>query len=1488
MATKLNKSLVGGLTVVGMLIMGVVGFMLIYKLPGADPQQFVDEAVKCEKRGDWKAAGENYMRAFSFDRRTRVGGNPEWLSKAASCLFELGDIGGVRELTKRARLLDSMHKPSAELLTKTEFELAKAYPMASQWSNVRDAAERLLKIDANSTLAQHSLGIAWLSLSDENSTFKAKGEEALRKTLQLDPTNTDAATTLADYLYGEQRATDADEVVSASLQRCVSAGDKEAQAKLQVWRGQRLLSQGKIDDANAAFKAAEDLKPNLPDSHYALATFYLVKGKDFFKQAEEELIKAKKVDSKFVPAYLRLASLYVSMGRREDEARILREGIENVPKGVGFRFIQSNQLRILMMKDLLKSALVRAAQGGAAATQKADRFAEAESWLKRAEEEVGPDPVLVKLMRAFLWREQGKLIEATREAEAAEKVIGRGRNIEVAVLLSECYSASNQVGAAVDKLREVIAIAPFNANAYVVLGRMLQRQGEYQQALRVIQPDGPPALRAAIDANPDAVQLAIECYAALKQTDKIDALRKKLATTTTGDRVRDAQIAMMSDRRDEAEAILRGVVKEEPKNISATALLVQMLYQKKDEAGAREVVDAALKTNPDNRSLRAMAISLDPAQDPKVRDQKFVEFLNEDPDPLMRELRKYFFFTERNDLVEAKKALDAAEKLNPDSPVVVDQQFRMAIRREDWAAAEKYCDVDSKLNTDGTRGRMMRGRLASAREDHVKAIEYFKEGLQAYPSNSVGWTFLAASYLSLGQRSEARETLERALRLNPTNGFANRFLGQMYLEDGDKKNARKYLEAAAKTLPDDPLVRGQLQIFKEEDDPQSGITAREEIRKAEPDNIQNLLTLARLYAKVKQPDKADECLKQLLAGKKDNIRLVAEVAVIYGKELQRPGDGETVLLDLLKQTQQKEQKSQVAQLLARYYQDMEQLDRAERYYLMAANLNPTALTAAGVAEFYSSTNRHRDGLDWFDKARALVKDDKSKLTGVRRRIIQLAILVRDRKRAEKEIDAYINDYPDDDQGRLLRGLFFLQSGDISEAEKAFQQQLERKPDNAMALWQLGQVHLLRNRWQLAIDELARAKAFNPTGFNYEHRIAYARALFGAARFEEGADELKSILKEDPDAQNVAAVLVEEYLRSQPPRLADAEGVVLGFIRRLPDDARWPALLGRIRTLAGDCDKAIEAYRQSVIVSKFATSPVLKLLDSYEACKRVDEVIDFVTKILPPARRTRLPAAEAALAQALARKGEVKAAQERFAAALNLARDDFDAYRIIAAKMLDSLGAEKSLESAKAQVDATGGSLESLKILMHLHFVSKQYAEAQQVGDRIVTNADRDDDMLFGLIGQAIILTSLERYGDAAKRYEDALKLDPGSAMALNNLAYLLTDKLGRAAEAVPYAERALEGAPGDANTLDTYGWALALANRLPDAEGALLRALDADPDNTPVQYHLGVVYQKQGNLADARTRFERAAKIAERTGDPGAQEYGALAQKALKDMAQSP
>lgn len=134
-----------------------------------------------------------------------------------------------------------------------------------------------------------------------------------------------------------------------------------------------------------------------------------------------------------------------------------------------------------------------------------------------------------------------------------------------------------------------------------------------------------------------------------------------------------------------------------------------------------------------------------------------------------------------------------------------------------------------------------------------------------------------------------------------------------------------------------------------------------------------------------------------------------------------------------------------------------------------------------------------------------------------------------------------------------------------------------------------------------------------------------------------------------------------------------------------------------------------------------------------------------------------------------------------------------------------------------------------------------------------------------ILGQ--VYEALNRYEDAYRLYDTALKVNPKNALILNNYAYSLSEHGTDLDKALRMAKLAIELDPQNSAYLDTMGW---VYYKLGDYNKAALfvkKALSvrtkSDGSASTLEEHLGDIYEKLGDSKKALEQWEKALK-----GDP--------------------
>lgn len=116
------------------------------------------------------------------------------------------------------------------------------------------------------------------------------------------------------------------------------------------------------------------------------------------------------------------------------------------------------------------------------------------------------------------------------------------------------------------------------------------------------------------------------------------------------------------------------------------------------------------------------------------------------------------------------------------------------------------------------------------------------------------------------------------------------------------------------------------------------------------------------------------------------------------------------------------------------------------------------------------------------------------------------------------------------------------------------------------------------------------------------------------------------------------------------------------------------------------------------------------------------------------------------------------------------------------------------------------------------------------------------------------------YARSVERFRKVVELQPTNAIALNDLAWTLADKLKAPAEALPFAERALKQSPLPP-VLDTVGWIYHLIGQTDRGIAYVERAAAGAPGSAEILLHAAVMHAALQFPVTARAELARVLKL---------------------------
>lgn len=178
------------------------------------------------------------------------------------------------------------------------------------------------------------------------------------------------------------------------------------------------------------------------------------------------------------------------------------------------------------------------------------------------------------------------------------------------------------------------------------------------------------------------------------------------------------------------------------------------------------------------------------------------------------------------------------------------------------------------------------------------------------------------------------------------------------------------------------------------------------------------------------------------------------------------------------------------------------------------------------------------------------------------------------------------------------------------------------------------------------------------------------------------------------------------------------------------------------------------------------------------------------------------------------------------------------------------------------------------LLLARQFTTRPDQACQRAGERILRKVlDVDPDNRAGLQFLAGFLHSQTRSLEAMAYDRHMLELDPNNAMAMNNLAWTLSEHKAQYREALALTQKALKLAPGYADLLDTHGTVCLHLEQYDEAEVHFKKAIQAyqkdgaaTPQSVVSRFHLAGVYWEKGCTEAVRQTYQECLDLQKTVG----------------------
>lgn len=447
-------------------------------------------------------------------------------------------------------------------------------------------------------------------------------------------------------------------------------------------------------------------------------------------------------------------------------------------------------------------------------------------------------------------------------------------------------------------------------------------------------------------------------------------------------------------------------------------------------------------------------------------------------------------------------------------------------------------------------------------------------------------------------------------------------------------------------------------------------------------------------------------------------------------------------------------------------------------------------------------------------------------------------------RAIETLENALQDAPDSIALTAALVRMHLARNEFSKALTIATEFQKRAPKRAEAFLLTGTVHASKGDNRAAIQAFTSAMDMEPDSF-------VARKLLAQSLSEAGQQaQATRLLLADPnlkkrDARYFSVILQSAKKAAQEPETLEAlQGIsTIDSTLVLTQHAVSNSRLEQAERLV----QALFKLKQNTLRSDFAKEQMiadtalqaLRLIRQERGLAYASETIDGLLQADALQTNARL----ALLREAIAYKTLNKENDAARAYLEQIASLDRETYLVLSADLArndgDLLGATKAYDRAWQDYKNDYAANQWITLVRQ----SNNPPSDEELIQFLARWVDAAPESTNARLQRSAYHLNKGQYESAARDLRKVLEEDSNNTMALNNLAWLLT-QTGSAEQALPFAKRAYELSPNSAGIIDTYGWALVTAGRPKEGLPLLEQAQQLAPDNKAIARHVKLARER--------------------------------------------
>jgi tetratricopeptide (TPR) repeat protein len=673
---------------------------------------------------------------------------------------------------------------------------------------------------------------------------------------------------------------------------------------------------------------------------------------------------------------------------------------------------------------------------------------------------------------------------------------------------------------------------------------------------------------------------------------------------------------------------------------------------------------------------------------------------------------------------------------------------------------------------------LARGEEYLQKRKFQEAVMEFRAAADVDKTSAEAYWGLARAFENLGQFHETIEELRRVSALAPDHLEAKTKLGNFLLA-GQTPQIDETAVILEDVLARDPnfieahILKATLFAAQKKSEKEI-LDALNYAVALDPNRTESYISLSRFFMKSGKRQEAEQAIQKGIS-----VNPGAAIGYLeYGRFLTFTERAAQAEAQYQRAIEVEPANIEAREAVAEFYLAGRQFDKAEQSYKQLVEVQENSpASRLKLADFYALIGRTDDAI----RVCVEIIAETPEYARARYRLGEIYLDRRESAKVIEQTEELLALNDGDTEALMLRARVSMQENKTEEAVRDLEEILKKQPSQKSALSYMTQARLALGQIEQALAFIGDLEKYHP-GFQKTKLLKIQASLSGG---------------EPQNARRQANELLNALKKSYPNQELDAQDLEELRVRALTARGLANLELGKLAEAKADLQSVLN-------LSPNSAAAAVNLAKVFAAEKKPAEAVNLYERAL--AGDGKNFDALSGLINVLSREKQFDRAHQKLNGAIeaNAAQTDIlPALHYLSAKVFTW---QKNFEAAEAElkkaIEIDDGYLPAYSAYAALLVERSQTAEAIEEYKKVVER--KPSAAVHTLIG--MLEEGRNNWAEAEKNYRRALEIAPETAIAANNLAWLLAATQGNLDEALTLAHAAVERNQTVAGYYDTLGW----------------------------------------------------------------------------------